>query len=229
MKTTKKLNDGKIKLTKKNIADGYIREFINKAQGGDKVLSDKELFQERNKIIPSSIENVNLYVFAYGSLLWNPTIDFEEQVFGKIYGYHRSFCMLTKLGRGSYKNPGLMLGLDKGGSCKGLLFKLKKKNDIENIDILFKREMVTKAYIPKLLSAYLNDGKQVKALAFTVDKNHKNYFKEKSYVKKIELILKANGFLGSCKEYLKNPSNSLRELGICDKEITNLMKVLTTE
>ena len=89
--------------------------------------------------------------------------------------------------------------------------------------------MVTKAYIPKLLSAYLNDGKQVKALAFTVDKNHKNYFKEKSYVKKIELILKANGFLGSCKEYLKNPSNSLRELGICDKEITNLMKVLSTQ
>ena len=77
MKTTKKLNDGKIKLTKQNIADGYIREFINKAQGSDKVLSDKELCQERNKIIPSSIEKVNLYVFAYGSLLWNPTIDFE--------------------------------------------------------------------------------------------------------------------------------------------------------
>ena len=63
-----------------------------------------------------------------GSLLWNPTIDFEKQVFGKIYGFHRSFCMLTKLGRGSYENPGLMLGLDKGGSCKGILFKLNKKN-----------------------------------------------------------------------------------------------------
>ena len=77
MKTTKKLNDGKIKLTKNNINDGYIREFINKIEGSDKVLSDEELIKERNKILPSSIQNINLYVFAYGSLLWNPTIDFE--------------------------------------------------------------------------------------------------------------------------------------------------------
>jgi len=66
-------------------------------------------------------------------------IDFEKQVFGKIYGFHRSFCMLTKLGRGSFENPGLMLGLDKGGSCKGILFKLNKfffsKN---NLIIIFK-------------------------------------------------------------------------------------------
>ena len=85
MKTTKKLNDGKIKLTKSNINDGYIREFINKIEGSDKVLSDEELIEERNKILPSSILNQNLYVFAYGSLLWNPTIDFEKQVLGKIY------------------------------------------------------------------------------------------------------------------------------------------------
>ena len=128
MKITKKLNDGKIKLTKNNINDGYIREFISKIEGSDKVLTDKELIEERDKILPQSIINKNLYVFAYGSLIWNPTIDFEKQVLGKIYGFHRSFCMLTKLGRGSYKNPGLMLGLDKGGSCKGILFKLNKKN-----------------------------------------------------------------------------------------------------
>ena len=67
MKTTKKLNDGRIKLTKNNINDGYIREFINKIEGSDKVLSDEELIEERNKILPSSIQNINLYVFAYGS------------------------------------------------------------------------------------------------------------------------------------------------------------------
>ena len=71
MKTTKKLNDGRIKLTKNNINDGYIREFINKIEGSDKVLSDEELIEERKKILPSSIQNINLYVFAYGSLLWN--------------------------------------------------------------------------------------------------------------------------------------------------------------
>ena len=226
MKITKKLNDGKIKLTKNNINDGYIREFISKIEGSDKVLTDKELIEERDKILPESFRNKNLYVFAYGSLLWNPTIDFEKQVFGKIYGFHRSFCMLTKLGRGSYENPGLMLGLDKGGSCKGILFKLNKKNALKNVDILFKREMVTKAYIPKLLNAHLSNGRRVKAIAFTVDKNHKNYFEEKCYSKKINLILKASGFLGSCLEYLKNTAKSLEEINIKDKEISNLMKIL---
>ncbi len=226
MKTTKKLNNGKIKLTKNNISDGYIREFINKIEGSDRVLSDKELIQERNKILSPTIQNKDLYVFAYGSLLWNPTIDFEKQLYGKIYGFHRSFCMLTKLGRGSYENPGLMLGLDKGGSCKGILFKLKKKNALKNIDILFKREMVTKAYVPKLLNAHLKNGSRVKAIAFTVDKNHKNYFKEKCYYKKISMISKASGFLGSCREYLKNTAESLEEINIKDKEITSLMKIL---
>ena len=80
MKTTKKINDGKIKLTKNNINDGYIREFIKKIEGSDKVLSDEELIEERKKILTYYIRNQNLYVFAYGSLLWNPTIDFEKQV-----------------------------------------------------------------------------------------------------------------------------------------------------
>ena len=65
MKITKKLNDGKIKLTKNNINDGYIREFISKIEGSDKVLTDKELVEERDKILPQSIINKNLYVFAY--------------------------------------------------------------------------------------------------------------------------------------------------------------------
>ena len=174
MKITKKLNDGKIKLTKNNINDGYIREFISKIEGSDKVLTDKELIEERDKILPPSIINKNLYVFAYGSLLWNPTIDFEKQVFGKIYGFHRSFCMLTKLGRGSYENPGLMLGLDKGGSCKGIVYKLKKNNQIKEIDLLFKREMVTGTYIPRLLNTKMNNDKTVTSLTFTVDQKHEN-------------------------------------------------------
>ena len=77
MKITKKLNDGKIKLTKNNINDGCIREFISKIDGSDKVLTDEELIEERDKVLPPSIRNKNLFVFAYGSLLWNPTIDFE--------------------------------------------------------------------------------------------------------------------------------------------------------
>ena len=210
MKTTKKLNDGKIKLTKSNINDGYIREFINKIEGSDKVLSDEELIEERNKILPSSIQNQNLYVFAYGSLLWNPTIDFEKQVLGKIYGFHRSFCMLTKLGRGSYENPGLMLGLDKGGSCKGILFKLNKKDALKNIDILFKREMVTKAYVPKLLTAHLKNGKKVKDNKFVRGMTYTNFI---SYQKsnKFDAVLSFN-MDGQTYEFIKNGNDLAKKI-----------------
>ena len=72
----------------------------------------------------------------------------------------------------------------------------------------------------------IKNGKKVKAITFTVDKNHKNYFGEKCYYKKINLISKASGFLGSCKEYLKNTAKSFEEINIKDKEILNLMKIL---
>ena len=177
MATTKKINDGFIKLTKENISKGQLGDKIESISGSDKVLTTKELLNARRNIIPDKGIGEDIYIFAYGSLLWNPTVDYEEECLAKIYGFHRSFCMKTKLGRGSFKKPGLMLGLDRGGSCRGSALKLKKSEAIKNIDILFRREMVTGAYKPKLLKTILEDGRKVMSLAFTVDKKHKNYLR----------------------------------------------------
>lgn len=220
MSTTKKINDGAIKLTRDNITQGRLGEKIRSISGSDKVLTMEELVNERRKIIPDKGIGNDLYVFAYGSLLWNPTVEYEGQFLAKIYGFHRSFCMKTYLGRGSFDNPGLMLGLDKGGSCQGMAFKLKKSNAIKNIDILFQREMVTGAYRPKLLKTKLANGKIVLSLAFTVDKKHKNYFGQKDIKIKARMIAKASGFLGSCKEYFDNTLDSLSELNITDTEMS---------
>ena len=174
MSTSKKLNQGIIKLTKENINDGHLGDKIKSISGSDKVLSN---------------------------------------------GFHRSFCMKTHLGRGSFKNPGLMLGLDQGGSCRGSAYKLNRNDAIKNIDILFKREMVTGAYKPKLLKTKLDNEQIVSSLAFTVDKKHKNYFNEKNTSIKASMISKANGFLGTCKEYFEYTLESLEELDIIDKEM----------
>ena len=115
MSTTKKLNQGLVKLTKENINEGRLGEKIKSISGSDKVLTKNELIKERRKIIPDDGIGEDIYIFGYGSLLWNPTINYETQHLAKIYGFHRSFCMKTHLGRGSFKNPGLMLGLDRGG------------------------------------------------------------------------------------------------------------------
>ena len=226
MPTTKKINDGAIKLTRDNITQGRLGEKIRSISGSDKVLTKEELINERRKIIPDNGVGNDLYVFAYGSLLWNPTVEYEGQFLAKIYGFHRSFCMKTYLGRGSFDNPGLMLGLDKGGSCQGLAFKLNKSNAIKNIDILFQREMVTGAYKPKLLKTKLANGKIVLSLAFTVDKKHKNFFEKKDVKIKAKMIAKANGFLGSCREYLDNTLHSLSELNIIDNEMRAISRHL---
>ena len=222
MSTTKKINDGLVKLTRDNISKGQIRETIRSIPGSDKVLSDNDLLSARRKIIPDIGIGEDIYIFAYGSLLWNPTVDYEEQFIAKIFGFHRSFCMKTRLGRGSFENPGLMLGLDKGGSCLGSAFKLTNKTAIQNIDILFRREMVTGAYRPKLLKTKLENGKNVLSLAFTVDKKHKNYFPKNTAQIKANIISKAHGFLGSCEEYLNNTLESLSELKITDKEMKKI-------
>ena len=219
MSTSKKLNQGIIKLTKENINDGHLGDKIKSISGSDKVLTKNELIKERRKIIPDNGIGEDIYIFGYGSLLWNPTINYETQHLAKIYGFHRSFCMKTHLGRGSFKNPGLMLGLDKGGSCRGLAYKLNKNDAIKNIDILFKREMVTGAYKPKLLKTKLDNNEIVFSLAFTVDKKHKNYFNEKNTFIKANMISEANGFLGSCREYFEYTLESLQELNIIDKEM----------
>ena len=192
MTTTKKLNQGLVKLTKKNINEGRLGEKIKSISGSDKVLTKNELIKERRKIIPDDGIGEDIYIFGYGSLLWNPTINYEAQYLAKVYGFHRSFCMKTNLGRGSFKNPGLMLGLDKGGSCIGSAYKLNRDDAIKNIDILFKREMVTGAYKPKLLKTKLDNNKIVLSLAFTVDKKHKNYFSDKDTSVKASMISKAN-------------------------------------
>ena len=226
MATTKKINDGFIKLTKDNISKGHLGEKIKSISGSDKVLTTEELLQARRKIIPDKGIGEDIYIFAYGSLLWNPTVDYEDEFLAKVYGFHRSFCMKTNLGRGSFKNPGLMLGLDKGGSCQGSAFKLRNSEAIKNIDILFRREMVTGAYKPKLLKTILVNGRKVLSLAFTVDKKHKNYFKDKGIQTKAKMISNAHGFLGSCEEYFQNTLESLSELNIVDSEMTAISNYL---
>ena len=226
MATTKKINDGFIKLTKENISKGQLGDKIKSISGSDKVLTTKELLNARRNIIPDKGIGEDIYIFAYGSLLWNPTVDYEEECLAKIYGFHRSFCMKTNLGRGSFKKPGLMLGLDRGGSCRGSALKLKKSGAIKNIDILFRREMVTGAYKPKLLKTILEDGRKVMSLAFTVDKKHKNYFQNKAIRTKATMISNAHGFLGTCEEYFSNTLQSLSELNIVDSEMIAISKHL---
>ncbi len=226
MKTTKKINSGIIKLTSENISKGLVRKKIDFLLKNQKTLNDDQLISIRRKIIPDVCIGEDIFVFAYGSLLWNPTFRYVNQLPATIYGYHRSFCMKTKLGRGSAKNPGLMLALDKGGICKGSVYKLYEKNKIKEIDLLFKREMITGSYIPKIIKAILQTGEKVNCLAFTVDRKNENYIPNLTIEETAKYISKARGFLGSCEEYLNFTIASLNELKITDKKMEKIFKLI---
>ncbi len=217
--TTKKMNSGRIKLTSKNISSGILRNEIKSFAKNSIVLSDKELLKLRRNIIPDHGIGKRIYIFAYGSLLWNPTFKYLEEIPASIFGYNRKFCMITKLGRGNIKNPGLMLGLDRGGMCQGSVYKLRKENEIKEIDLLFKREMITKSYIPKLIKTKLINGKNVTSLAFVMDQKNKNYLPNLDPKKIARMLFKASGILGNGEEYILNTILSLQELNFVDKRM----------
>ena len=142
-----------------------------------------------------------------------------------IYGFHRKFCLKTYLGRGNKEAPGLVLALDHGGSCRGIAFKIPAKIAAHELEIIWRREMLSGSYIPKWLNGKIK-GISVKALGFVINKQEDRYIGDLTDVETAALISKASGFLGTCSEYLINTSEHLEDLGIPDNKLSNLVKLL---
>ena len=118
-------------ITRKGLRDGFYERMVVKA-GLDGVRSKDERDASRRAILRALAPDGDLWVFAYGSLIWNPTFRFVERKRGRIHGYRRSFCVWSNLGRGTTKNPGLMLGLDHGGACAGVLYRIARNTSRKN-------------------------------------------------------------------------------------------------
>ena len=212
-------------LTRDSILSGRIHELIKAEDTSMKLLTD----QERTASLQTMFNNENIkddvWLFGYGSLIWNPAINFEEKSPMLIYGFHRKFCLKTHLGRGNKKSPGLVLGLDRGGSCRGVGFKISAKTAYKELEVVWNREMVSGSYTPKWLSGKIGTT-SVKALGFVVDRKQDRYVNNLTDIEVAHLISKANGFLGSCCDYLLNTSEHLKNLGIPDKKLTNLVDLV---
>jgi cation transport protein ChaC len=164
----------------------------------------------------------DVWVFGYGSLIWKPEFDFIEQLPALLPGHHRALCLWSRINRGTPELPGLVFGLEVGGQCHGMAFRVAAKQVFPIFEALWRREMGTGAYHPSWIDCQTPQG-TVKALAFVIDRAGPAYVPEPSDDALIEIILRASGIYGSCLEYVTQTANALEVAGIHDARLKALM------
>jgi cation transport protein ChaC len=163
----------------------------------------------------------DIWVFAYGSLIWDPAVQVEEYRYGALTGWHRSFCMRLEGGRGSHERPGLMAALDEGGHCDGVVFRIPAALVDQETQYMWRREMFSGAYRPIFLEVTTPQG-SVDALVFVMDRNNRRYMPDMSEDDSARIIAAAKGGLGSNFDYLDSLVRHLEDLGIADDAMRRL-------
>ncbi|WP_333713834.1 gamma-glutamylcyclotransferase [Yoonia sp.] len=170
----------------------------------------------------------DLWIFAYGSLIWDPSVEFDEVRVARCEGFQRSFCLWDDGGRGSVDEPGLMLAIDEGGCCEGVAFRIPKEKIEQETFVLFRREMLMPVYRPAWLELQTGAG-PVTGLAFVANRDHKDIRPGLPMDQKARMIAHASGFLGSNFDYLEELSERLVLLGINDPYVATLLDATKDE
>ncbi|MCU0906471.1 MAG: gamma-glutamylcyclotransferase [Rhodobacteraceae bacterium] len=166
----------------------------------------------------------DLWIFGYGSLIWDPGFDWDERVVARVRDWHRSFCMWSIHHRGTPDRPGLVLALDlqPGAVCEGVAFRVPPDRAEATRDYLRARELVSSAYLEVEVPVDLDHGTQVQALTYVVDRRHPQYCGGLSFERQVEVIAAATGGRGPNPEYLWNTQAHLAALGIADPDLDRL-------
>jgi cation transport protein ChaC len=164
----------------------------------------------------------DLWVFGYGSLMWRPGFPFVESHPGRLRGYHRSLCVLSHVHRGTPEQPGLVLGLDRGGSCRGMAFRVEAAEAAAALTYLRAREQVTAVYVEKVLGVSLDDGRRVAAVTYLVDRRHPQYAGRLSEPDLIRLVGQGLGASGANPDYVRHTHDQLVAMGIPDPLLARL-------
>ena len=164
----------------------------------------------------------HLWLFAYGSLMWRPASEHQEVRPARLHGWHRRFCVWTVRARGSLDHPGLGLGLDRGGSCRGLALRLDRGQGREALEPVWRREMLTGIYTPRWVRLHTAQG-AVRAIAFVVRRDHPQYAGRLAPETAASYIATAVGENGRCFDYLESTVQRLRDLGARDRGLERLL------
>ncbi|WP_433736018.1 gamma-glutamylcyclotransferase [Pseudomonas putida] len=172
----------------------------------------------------------DLWVFAYGSLIWAPEFEFEERRSATAYGWHRSFCLTLTRWRGTRELPALMLALDRGGSCQGVAFRLPAQDHFKQIGLLLVREIDANppTNVPRWITVKTASG-PLRALAFVAARDGKAYAGKLPMDKVAQVLARAAGHWGSAAQYLFRTVTMLREQGIRDRNMSRIESLVAEE
>jgi cation transport protein ChaC len=200
-------------ITREALADGSMLARVRaNLLPGMVVRSDAEIEASLDETLASHDPAADVWVFGYGSLMWNPAFAYAERQTGVIRGYHRRFCLWLEMGRGSPGNPGLMLGLDRGGVCRGVAFRIPAAQARAELLLIWRREMFGTAYLARWVQVRMV-GATVPAITFVVNRAHPRYAGKISDAEAAKHIATAAGSLGSCVSYLDNTLMTRRGSG----------------
>ncbi|MDK3073731.1 gamma-glutamylcyclotransferase [Sedimentitalea sp. JM2-8] len=164
---------------------------------------------------------MTMWVFGYGSLLWNPGFQVAQTALATLPHYARSFCMRSIHHRGTETDPGLVLALDEvaGASCRGLALAVAEGQEEPTLDYLRERELISSAYLEKNLSVTLDSGESVTAVTYVIDRNHGQYCGGLPLEEQARIIARAVGGRGPNTEYLFNTTDHLAEMNLNDPDL----------
>ncbi|MGZ5041673.1 MAG: gamma-glutamylcyclotransferase [Usitatibacter sp.] len=165
------------------------------------------------------------WIFAYGSLMWNPKFAWDARHVATIRGYHRSFRLWSRINRGTPENPGLVLTLECGGSCRGLVYRITPDLVQEQMNLIWKREMMYGSYRPRWLNCVVGD-ETIRALCFTVNRECSGYAGAIPEEVMVEAISSAAGHYGPAHDYLFKTAETLHEHGIRDARVEHLCSLV---
>jgi glutathione-specific gamma-glutamylcyclotransferase len=163
----------------------------------------------------------DLWVFGYGSLMWRPGFDFLERIPARLIGLHRALCVYSFVHRGTPERPGLVLGLDRGGMCRGIAFRVAAKLRDQTVAYLRAREQVTTVYLETVRRVELEDKarRQVQALCFIVDRSHVQYAGRLGLEERVHLVRQGHGRSGANRDYVVETVQALEALGYRETDL----------
>ena len=212
-------------ITRDALRSGVLLDYVRRNMPpGTFVRSDAEIEADLDRTLADH-DGGDLWLFGYGSLMWNPALEFVERRTATALGWHRRFCLWMHAGRGSPEQPGLMLALDQGGRCQGLAMRMPPERARDELLLAWRREMFGDSYLGRWVNLMTDQG-PVRAVTFVANRDGPRYTGPLPDYRIIEHIASAQGRLGTNAAYLRETHDALKAFGLRDRNLERLADII---